>query len=679
MTNTPNPMFAKFDQVLGAKTPTPTNGNLPVTNRADEIRTLGKNTIASAPQPAPTLSLGDVGGGISNLASRTVQNTKDIQSATFDQSKQDFSTATDRLGQGGKDLSSGNLLGAAKNVGSAAAYGLGSVGNAINFFFAPLSAAVKTGVDTIANTKDNTAGNMGISDIPAVQKAAVSPAGDAIQKAQDTVSGFAKTHPAVVEGIMGALTTAMTAAGFMEGPKAVDNNATAGSTFYHGADAETAASIKEGGFQGSTDFPGNGMVSLSTDETGAQNYANLGDKPGEVMNIKFNGDPNAIKTYGSTEEYTNAVDAQGQQSGLTGGQAEQALNKPYDMVTIKDGMGPGKDMVMAKPETLSVVPKTSPSGLGEAGAVAETTTKTIPDVAPNPAESKTSLNDSTILDKYNRAIRPSSARKSSAGDIASANAKTLTGIKAIARDKSTLSFTDSEGNVIKGKTPTNVSQFSDAISQEKGNIYAKYNDLAKQAGEKGITVDAKAVAKELDSVVNSKSLKITNPKAITYAKTIQKTLNGEGTIDPKTAQEVIQNYNAELKAYYRNPTPGLASNVQIDALIANKFREALDKGITGATGEQYQSLKNEYGALSSIESDVAKAAQRVAKQNNVGFSSNLSNIASGAELVRGLVTMNPADIAISGTIKGIQLYTKYLNNPDVNISKMFDSITGSNP
>jgi hypothetical protein len=43
MTNTPNPMFAKFDQALGVTTPTPTDGSKPVTSRADEIRNLGKS------------------------------------------------------------------------------------------------------------------------------------------------------------------------------------------------------------------------------------------------------------------------------------------------------------------------------------------------------------------------------------------------------------------------------------------------------------------------------------------------------------------------------------------------------------------------------------------------------------------------------------------------------------
>jgi hypothetical protein len=269
--------------------------------------------------------------------------------------------------------------------------------------------------------------------------------------------------------------------------------------------------------------------------------------------------------------------------------------------------------------------------------------------------------------------------KGSAAQTSAINDRVLTGIKAISRDKSILQFTDGEGNVVKGQSPQTVDQFSQAISQEKANIYDKYNALATQAGEKGISVNARQIATELDPVIQSKSLSITNPKAVEYARDLQSRLWQEGTVDAKTAQEVIQNYNADLKSFYRNPTPGMTSQIQIDAMIANKFRESLDAGITGATGEQYQTLKNEYGSLASMEKDVARRSASVAKQSNVGFMSNISNIASGAELVRGLMTGNPIDVATGGAIKAIQLYQKYLNNPDVGIQKMFNSVDASLP
>ena len=288
------------------------------------------------------------------------------------------------------------------------------------------------------------------------------------------------------------------------------------------------------------------------------------------------------------------------------------------------------------------------------------------------------LNEAKVIDQYNRAIRPTVVGKGNAGQIAGASDNVLSGLKTIADNKGALQFTDSAGNIVKGQTPTTVDQLSQSIAQTKSSIFKQYNDIATKAGDQGLKVDASGIASELDPVIQSKSLAISNPAAVKYAQAAQARLTQAGGVDALTAQEVIQNYNAELKAYYRNPTPGMASNVQIDALIANKFREALDNGIANTTGAEYQSLKNQYGALSSMEKDVAHRATVWGRQNKVGLAANISNVASGAELVRGLLTGNPVDVAIGGTIKGIQLYQKYLNNPDVGVSKIFDAINESN-
>lgn len=289
------------------------------------------------------------------------------------------------------------------------------------------------------------------------------------------------------------------------------------------------------------------------------------------------------------------------------------------------------------------------------------------------------LNEAKVTDLYNRAIKPTVAGKVNANQVATGNARVISGMQSIADNKPSLTFTDVNGETITGQTPKTVDQFSQAITQTKASIFKQYDALAKQAGEQGVVVNAPKIAMELDPVINSSSLKITNPKAVAYAERLQKRLNAAGGIDAVTAQEVIQNYNESLKAFYRNPTYETASQASIDALIANKFREQLDAGITNATGAQYQALKNQYGALAAMEKDVAHRAIVWGRQNAVGLAGNLANITSGAELVRGLITLNPADIAASVAIKGIQKYIQYLNNPDVGVQRIFSEINRASP
>lgn len=289
------------------------------------------------------------------------------------------------------------------------------------------------------------------------------------------------------------------------------------------------------------------------------------------------------------------------------------------------------------------------------------------------------LNETAILDKYNRAIKPTVAGKANASQIAEGNTRTVAGLRTIADNKSALSFTDADGNVITGQAPKTVEQLSQAIEQTKSSIFKQYDALAKQAGEKGVTVDLPSIAQELVPVFENKALSIANPKAVTYAKELWTRLKEAGGVDAQTAQDIIKHYNESLKAFYRNPGYETASQASIDALIANKFREALDKGITSATGEAYQALKNKYGSLASMEKDVARRSTVWGRQNKIGFTDNISNIASGAELVKGLATLDPVSLAAGTTIKGIQLYQKYLNNPDVGVAKIFSEIERKSP
>lgn len=118
-------------------------------------------------------------------------------------------------------------------------------------------------------------------------------------------------------------------------------------TFEHGADAETANLIRTNGFKASSDFPGNGMVSLTEDFKTAQNYADLTGKEGEVLPVRVNAQN--VKTYGSIAEYEDAIE---KSDGDTAGEKETNLNSPYDAVVIKRPEG---DLTLVKADKAAVV------------------------------------------------------------------------------------------------------------------------------------------------------------------------------------------------------------------------------------------------------------------------------------------------------------------------------------
>lgn len=302
-------------------------------------------------------------------------------------------------------------------------------------------------------------------------------------------------------------------------------------------------------------------------------------------------------------------------------------------------------------------------------------------VTPAPKAPKNNV----ILDEYTRSIKPSIAGKNSEAQIKAYQDKVLSGVDTILNNKNKLAFTDADGNVLKGEAPKSVDEFSQAIAQTKRAVFNEYDALNKASGAKGGAVDPRVVTADLDTIIGDASLGIAKPEAVAYANSLKDRLlyetqtNPDGTtvktarpsLDTNVVQNLIEHWNQSLKAFYKNPTYDTASRAAIDALVANKFREALDSTIAKTEGPGYQELKNKYGALKAMEADVAKRQQVFARRNAKGLI-DFGDIFSGQQVVHGILTLNPQQIATGLTGKAIQTFLKWKNNPDRGIQKMFD-------
>lgn len=75
--DTPNPMFAKFDQILGKTTPT--SSATPVSSRANEIRDIAKTATPSAPQKLTSAGVSEDSGLFNSQSDTGKANAEDIQ------------------------------------------------------------------------------------------------------------------------------------------------------------------------------------------------------------------------------------------------------------------------------------------------------------------------------------------------------------------------------------------------------------------------------------------------------------------------------------------------------------------------------------------------------------------------------------------------------------------------
>ena len=280
--------------------------------------------------------------------------------------------------------------------------------------------------------------------------------------------------------------------------------------------------------------------------------------------------------------------------------------------------------------------------------------------------------ENSVLERYEKGVKPLINAKMTPAKTKAYREDVINAVKTIKDNKANLKFNDVDGIEVIGESPKSLQQLADSVEQTKKSVFTKYDTLAKQAGDAGIKVETKPIASELDTVINNKALQLTNPNAVKYAKLTQARYSKAGPLDAVTAQDVIQNYNKSLEAFYRNPSYDNASQAAIDAMVANNMRKALDEGITGLTGQEYAALKKQYGSLKAVEKDVIKAALRDARKNTKGLI-DFTDIFSGGQIVNGILSLNPAQVGSGIAQKGITTFYKYLNNPNRAIEKMFTS------
>lgn len=286
----------------------------------------------------------------------------------------------------------------------------------------------------------------------------------------------------------------------------------------------------------------------------------------------------------------------------------------------------------------------------------------------------------TINDLYSKAVKPTIV-KGNFNILNQADKNVESGIRAIVDNKHNLDLGE-DGETL----PKNLDQASQAVQDTKAAIFEKYNNMQKAATGQGVTINPQTLVKPLDDIINDKAMGVVSPKTAQYAQDLKERLVGRestgpddpgtpgaGPLTPEEAQNIIKGFNGRLKAFYKNPSPDQYGNTAVDALVANNARKQLDDAISNAVGEGYQGLKNQYGALSSMEKDITRASQRASNYVPKGLL-DFSDIFTGDQIVKGILTGNPGEMVSGGIMRGFKEYYKNLNNPNAIISKMFDKV-----
>lgn len=246
-------------------------------------------------------------------------------------------------------------------------------------------------------------------------------------------------------------------------------------------------------------------------------------------------------------------------------------------------------------------------------------------------------------------------------------------VKDIVENKNTLQLMDETGNLVTGKVPENLKEFSQAVNEGKMRVFSESDALVKGAEKAGGRLDLAPIVKEIREGTKKVAMNDFNKPAIDYANSIADTLEKRGTYGFTDAQESIAMLNARLENFYANPNYAEGSKALVDSLVANNLRKGLDKAIEGLTGEKYQPLKDKYGAYKTIEKDVNNAATREARKPIKGLI-DFSDVFTGYHFARGLIALNPSTIVAGGFAKSLSWLYRRWNDPNERIKAMFQNV-----
>lgn len=181
-----------------------------------------------------------------------------------------------------------------------------------------------------------------------------------------------------------------------------------------------------------------------------------------------------------------------------------------------------------------------------------------------------------------------------------------------------------------------------------------------------VVVDMQPFARRLASAARERELMRFHGGDAVKINSLAEDLANQRSMTLGETQDFITRMNKEMRTYYNTQRGALGDAL---APILRDMREALDKRIESITEPGYQGLKNQYGALKSVEREVARAVENTAKLLPGGLSGQVANLISGGELLFSL--SHPAYLAKAIGTKGAQLLMAKLRDPNRAIARIF--------
>lgn len=336
----------------------------------------------------------------------------------------------------------------------------------------------------------------------------------------------------------------------------------------------------------------------------------------------------------------------------------EAVVKPTGLM----GLSTAKEAWSTDPagSLLAVAPMVKPTLKGiKAGTAAAA--EAIKPMSPEVAAKKITID-------YQKAIRPSvKGTAGSAKQIAQSDANSIRGVYDVVEAKNSGKI--ALGEEAEARLPQTLQEHLDAVNQAKMDAFTQYDSMKNATEGNGVVIDLQPIANTLRESAQNKALAISRPSVIQYMLDMADRFEQTKTLNPSEVQEAIKAYNSLLD--YSKATPEVAANAMVDKSIAAQLRKSIDDAITSDQGGGYGELKQKYGRLAQMEKEAAHRARVAGRAAPSSLFDGIMGGLTSAEIVSGLLTANPAQVARGGAMAAFKAWRNRMNSPDFQIKRMY--------
>lgn len=240
-----------------------------------------------------------------------------------------------------------------------------------------------------------------------------------------------------------------------------------------------------------------------------------------------------------------------------------------------------------------------------------------------------------------------------------------------------ITFTTKRGEI--SKIAQNTEDFAMGLYQRKFSIWNKKWAPAIQstgADVAGYRVPLTNSINNLQQILDDRTILDNSFKSFVTGLRDQLTeIQKTGGYTIPEAQKFVITANSKLKTYFSKVSPETDTKLAVDANVAKDITKYMDDTVMNSTGTNLKAVRSEYGAILSMEQDVNKLRNKAAKQVATQGIPTYMDMATDWGILHGTVSVvlgaSPLTVLPAATIKGLNMYRKYLQSYDATISKMF--------